>query len=280
MGRRRSRRDNSFEIAKLTALFLFVTALALTGGNIKQAVELFLPLAIVCLFLGVGGVAVYFFFRKIESASIPLAVSRSSASPAPARWVSDGGYAPVWKGVPERFTRELLNQLEWRRFEMLVQALFQAEGLVASRIRAGADGGIDLALREAPYGPVTTIVQCKAWKTCPVGVKPVRELFGVMHAEGAAKASFFTSGHFTAEAAAFAEGKSMDLIDGAGLLLRLNALEKDKRDSILTEITEDDYTTPTCPSCDIKMVRRISRHGEFWGCRYFPRCKQRFHIGK
>ncbi|MDR0535746.1 MAG: restriction endonuclease [Puniceicoccales bacterium] len=191
-----------------------------------------------------------------------------------------GGFfcLPARETPPKRFTQELLNQLEWRRFEMLVQALFQAEGLIASRIRAGADGGIDLALRETPHGAVIAIVQCKAWKAYPVGVKPIRELFGVMHAENAPRACFFNSGHFTSEARAFANGKPLELIDGKGLLSRLDALEDGRRDAIFAKITAGDHTTPTCPSCDVKMVRRTGRNGEFWGCRSYPRCKQTFRI--
>lgn len=277
---RRSRRDNSFEIAKLIAVLIFLGAFALTGGNLKRAVELFVQLVMIGILLGVAGVVLYFLFRKVGSVSFYPEISRNLTYPASVRSISASECAPIGSVLPERFTQELLNQLEWRRFEMLVQALFQAEGMIASRIRAGADGGIDLALRESPYDPVAAIVQCKAWKAYTVGVKPIRELFGVMHAEGVSRAFFFTSGRFTSEARAFAVGKPMDLIDGNEFLLRLNTLEQSKRDSILAEITADDYTTPTCPSCDTKMVRRTSRHGEFWGCRSYPRCKQKFHIGK
>lgn len=307
---RRSRRNNSRDTAQGIVALIFLVALGMTGGNLQLAMELLLPLVIIGIVLAATGAVLYLLFRNVGRANVKPKFSRNFRNDEPAsinpgfprnlrnleRASVNPGFsrnltheapvgvlsvsAPVTAGpvMPEKFTQELLNQLEWRRFEMLVQALFQAEGLSASRIRAGADGGIDLSLRESPEGPVTAIVQCKAWKAYTVGVKPVRELFGVMHAEGVPRSLFFTSGRFTSEALAFARGKPMDLIDGNALLLRLNSLEESKRDSIRANITAGDYTTPTCPSCETKMVRRTSRHGEFWGCRSYPLCKKTFNV--
>jgi len=291
VGRRRRKSDNSFEVAKLVGLLIFLAAFALAGGNLKAALGLFLPLVFGLLGLvvvGFVGVLVW----KLMSASRPpkstpsagwVPPSSQRSLPARATPEEEFSHEPVaTKLVPaalESFSRALLDQLEWRRFEMLVEGLFQAEGRVPSRLRAGADGGIDLVLQDVPDGPVVAIVQCKAWKTYSVGVKPVRELFGVMAAEGTPQGFFVTSGSFTSEAREFAKFKPLELIDGPGLLGRLNRLEDSARTALLRSVTAGDYTTPTCPSCDTKMARRTSRHGEFWGCRSFPRCRQTFHIG-
>jgi restriction system protein len=277
---RRSKRNNSKDTAQFIAALIFLVALALSDGNLLRAAELFPSLVFIGLILGGIVLLLNILFRTSGGTGYHPGVSRNFTYQASVESVSDSAPAPPERVIPQRCTQELLNLLEWRRFELLVQALFQAEGKIASRIRAGADGGIDLALRESPEGPVTAIVQCKAWKAYTVGVKPVRELFGVMHAEGVPRAFFFTSGRFTSEALAFANGKPLDLIDGPALLQRLNALEPSQRDSILADMTAGDYATPSCPSCDTKMVRRTSKHGEFWGCRSYPRCKQTFNIRK
>ena len=155
--------------------------------------------------------------------------------------------------------------------------MFQSEGFSASRIRAGADGGVDLILKH-PDGSPAGIVQCKAWNTYRVGVKPVRELYGVMAAEGAPKGHFVCSGSFTQEAGEWAKNKPMELISGAHLLERLNRLDPKPREALLTRITAGDYTTPTCPKCDIKLVKRCGTNGEFWGCSSYPRCRQTMKI--
>jgi restriction system protein len=78
-----------------------------------------------------------------------------------------------------------------------------------------ADGGVDLNLTY-PSGE-RLIVQCKHWLNRPVGVKPLRELWGVLDDEKAGGAIFVTSGSFTAAALAFGRGKRMELIDGPKL---------------------------------------------------------------
>ncbi|MGB8857191.1 MAG: topoisomerase DNA-binding C4 zinc finger domain-containing protein [Burkholderiales bacterium] len=42
--------------------------------------------------------------------------------------------------------------------------------------------------------------------------------------------------------------------------------------------TEGEYSTPSCPSCGIKMLIRSGRQGNFWGCKNFPRCRQILHV--
>jgi hypothetical protein len=77
-----------------------------------------------------------------------------------------------------------------------------------------ADGGIDLVLSK---GGEKFLVQCKQWRAFKVGVEVVRELYGVMAARGAAGGFVVTSGRFTDDAAAFASGRNVTLVDGPKL---------------------------------------------------------------
>jgi hypothetical protein len=61
------------------------------------------------------------------------------------------------------------------------------------------------------------IVQCKRWRERQVGVTVVRELYGVMVADGAVRGIIVSSGTFTPDAVAFAAGKSLTLVDGPAL---------------------------------------------------------------
>lgn len=79
----------------------------------------------------------------------------------------------------------------------------------------GPNGGIDFVLRR---NGAKTIVQCKQWRTESVGVKPVRELLGVVVSEGAQAGIFVTSGTYTDDAIAFAKKNPLlTLIDGVSL---------------------------------------------------------------
>jgi len=271
MGRRK--RDNSFDIAKGIAALALVGGVLLVGGDIRKLSDV-LPLLVMGTFGVCGlfllGLLAFYLLKGRQAPTTLSAVIRPRVSE---RVSIDEDFSRSPIEAPKLFTEDLIKKLEWRRFEQLVQGLFRAEGFSANRIRAGADGGIDLVLRENEDGPVKAIVQCKAWSTYTVGVKPVRELFGVMAAEGAPLGYFVCSGRYTAEAREWAKYKSMTLIDGSDLVERLNRLEPEVRGKLLEEITEGDYTTPTCPSCDIKLVRRSGKYGEFWGCRSYPRCK-------
>lgn len=93
--------------------------------------------------------------------------------------------------------------------------------------------------------------------------------------ERVAKGIFIASHDFTAEAIQFARGNPIDLVSGQKLLDMIWHLPVDARDRLLAIATEGDYTTPTCPSCGVKMVWRNVQRG-FWGCRNFPRCQQKF----
>jgi restriction system protein len=135
-------------------------------------------------------------------------------------------------------------------FEDLCAGYFTKKGYKAEVSRQGADGGIDIFLYKESYS--STKVFGVAWNTYKVGVKPVRELFGVMTAEQAPLGVFMTSGTLTQEAELFAQGKPLKLLTGKSLLELLKSLSEDSQQSLLSEISAGDYTTPSCPSCGTK----------------------------
>ena len=111
---------------------------------------------------------------------------------------------------------ELLRALSWREFERLLFAAFEAHGFeVQDRGGYGADGGVDLV---AKRGDEKYYVQCKHWKTHQVGVKVVRELAGIVAANGAAGGYVIASGSYTREAQEFGVKAGLQLLDGAQLL--------------------------------------------------------------
>lgn len=180
-----------------------------------------------------------------------------------------------------RWTIDLLRALEWHRFELLCRAYFEARGFTATTTRFGADGGVDINLYRGDSTAPAALVQCKAWNKYKVGIKPVRELIGVMAIENVSKGALITTGEFTNEAQDLAqELKSVRLIDGQDLLQRISDLGSEMSAELLRRTTDGDFTTPTCPSCGIKMTQRESRkdRSTFWGCLNYPRCKQTFAV--
>ena len=168
-----------------------------------------------------------------------------------------------------------LADLSWGAFEEMLAAAFRQEGYdVKVTGDSGADGGVDLVLHR---GTEITLVQAKHWRQ-DVGVSIVRELYGVMAAEKAARGIVVTSGHFSADAIAFAADLPIELVDGDRLVkrigLRRSALPKEK-----TPVQDR-----SCPTCHSPMVLRMARKGptpgaQFWGCSRFPACRGTLPIG-
>jgi restriction system protein len=167
-----------------------------------------------------------------------------------------------------------LRQLPWKRFEDLLGEAYRRQGYkVEETLGGGADGGVDLILGRD--GKVT-LVQCKRWNGAPVGVRQVRELYGVLHDRGASAAKLVATTSFTPDAIAFAKGKPIELVDGNGLLRLLQTVQTSGK--IVLPTGEPDHLTPNCPNCGSAMKRREARRGsnpgqKFWGCPNFPKCR-------
>ena len=187
---------------------------------------------------------------------------------------------PLPEIKPTEWSMELIKSLEWKSFEQLCSEYLTIRGFQSELTRCGADGGVDVRIFKD--NNLYAVVQCKAYKSYKVGVKPVRELYGVMAAEYAAQGFFITSSSFTKEAEQFSkENTNLKLVSGDLLLQRIQELSKPDQQKLLDSITDGDYLTPTCPSCGVKMTLRTAKKGknigdEFWGCVSYPKCNQTF----
>jgi len=164
-----------------------------------------------------------------------------------------------------------VDALNWEQFESLVNEWFARKGYSVTETAKGPDGGIDLKVRK---GGVTATVQCKHWKARKVGVNIAREQFGVMAAERVDRGFVVTSGEFTADAYAFAEGKPLTLVNGEQLQVCI--AQGGKFGS--APQSQDRQEAQPCPRCGSRMVLRTARNGpsagtEFWGCSTFPKCR-------
>jgi len=174
-----------------------------------------------------------------------------------------------------------LNGLSWQEFERMVAQVYRQQGFqVEITGGGGSDGGVDLVLTG---GNQRWLVQCKRWREFKVGVKPVRELYGVMAAEGAQHGVLITSGIFTEEALQWAKGKPLDLVDGAQCAAMLRGVQQAQSGGtspmpppIQTPVVTP--SRPSCPVCGSEMVLRRAKRGanagnEFWGCSEWSRTR-------
>ena len=185
--------------------------------------------------------------------------------------------------VAQAKSANALDGMSWREFEMLVGEAFRLQGYrVTENGGGGPDGGIDLAMT---IGNEKFLVQCKQWKAFKVGVDVVRELYGVMAAKGATGGFVVTSGRFTDDAKAFADGRNVQLVDGPKLFAMIKQAKQSLTATAQQPASKPQMAQPKaaieqiCPQCGSGMVKRTARKGggnvggEFWGCSKFPTCK-------
>lgn len=179
-------------------------------------------------------------------------------------------------GKPTQWSIELIRDIEWKRFEDVCQRFYELNGIKSETTPLGPDGGIDIRLFQDDSGKVTSIVQCKSWGDSFVGVKPVRELLGVMTHEKISKAVFMTSGSYSNDAKTVAARNNITLVSGEIFLLMILRLPESDQQSLLSFAIAGEYKTPTCPACGTKMrlVKGKAGRTSFWGCHNYPRCRK------
>lgn len=188
--------------------------------------------------------------------------------------------APAQK--PTQWSPAVFQAIEWRRFEAVCEALFAQAGFETRSQSHGPDGGVDVWLHSKnAVGPVS-VAQCKHWRSKPVGVKEVREFFGVMASHQLKRGTYATTSTFTADAIAFGKSNGIHLLDGAGLLRQIAQRTPEQQQALLVVAFEGDYARPTCASCGTKMVERTPAKGgsAFWGCKNYPRCRNRLAMAR
>ncbi len=244
-----------------------------------------------------AGVFAFLLFRYLIPAGLsaqggPLTQAFAHTNPfTPLAWIFFAlcAMASLASFLRARRNRQLLDTrtglesiaaLGWRDFERLVGEAFRRQGYVVEETGlGGADGGIDLILRR---NGKRTLVQCKQWRRQKVPVNVVREMYGLLTHHGADEVRIATIGGFTPDAAKFAEGKPIALIDGAVLLGMIRGvqggdvpLRHQPAEAVSNEAKVATASMPECPRCGGQMIERKNRQtgNTFWGCSKYPECR-------
>jgi restriction system protein len=194
-------------------------------------------------------------------------LQREAVAPAPQAAAHRGQRPPA-----NAWSARVFEDIEWRRFEALCANLFGQAGFETRAKSHGADGGVDIWLYSANADGPAAVVQCKHWLGKAVGVKEVREFYGVMASHKLQRGTFATSSTFTSDARQFAKDNGISALDGQSLLALISRRTPAQQESLLAIAYEGEYWRPTCASCGLKMVERSARTS-FWGCVDFPRCR-------
>lgn len=179
-------------------------------------------------------------------------------------------------------TKDDLNGLNWIQFEGLLGEYYRQQGYqVKQNFHQQPDGGVDIELTK--FGKVS-LVQCKHWKARKVGVKVIREMYGVLLDRRVEKMIVATSGELTLDAQRFAQRKDIKLINDIQLISMLEQAKRpvtEPSEAIEPIHTDSDTTTPKsliCSHCNSELVLRTARRGtntgmQFYGYSRFRRCR-------
>ena len=168
------------------------------------------------------------------------------------------------------FSAEFLAKLEWKRFEELVALYYTKTGVVAVRTKTGPASPVHLQISWKGESKPFACVQCHANPPGLIRVEPLQALASALAAANIRRGYVVTNGKFNVAARDLAEEKHFTLLPGDILLEKLNALPPAARRELMQEITTGDYTTPSCPKCEAKMVRSEPAG---WHCANAPKCQ-------
>ncbi len=121
------------------------------------------------------------------------------------------------------FSVKDLDDLPPGEFEEMTAELFRALGYEAHRTKMIGDHGVDVVVKAKDGRKM--VVQCKRWRG-PVGEPMVRDFYGAMQHEKAAKGTIFATNGFTDKAIEWAKGKPLLLYDGKKFLELWKKAEK------------------------------------------------------
>jgi restriction system protein len=119
--------------------------------------------------------------------------------------------------------RDVLLELQSDQFEFLIAALYRHQKYEVRVTQRSRDGGVDVeAERNEPGAREMLLIQCKRYANT-VGVRPIRELRGVVAERQANKGVVIATGGFTKTARIFASrNKMIELLEFKELNVMLN----------------------------------------------------------
>ncbi|MFT5589128.1 MAG: hypothetical protein ACI9ZF_001300 [Bradyrhizobium sp.] len=169
---------------------------------------------------------------------------------------------------------ELLQELEWRRFEDVCRSFFDAIKLNARPLESAPDSVSSLQIWQEGSTSMNAIA-CTVSGEVIIQVDRVRALHTAQQRHAVQQSFFLTAGHFSVEAISTARNLNITPIDGPTLLERILKLPQKRQEMLLQLAVKGDFRSPTCPVCSRKMDLRSGDFKSFWRCTGYPECRCR-----
>lgn len=175
-----------------------------------------------------------------------------------------------------------IAQMTGETFEEYLKALLKKLGYSVQLTNSTGDFGADLILTKQGN---KTVVQAKRYKDS-VGIKAVQEVIGAKSYYSASDAWVITNSYYTKAAKELAEKANVRLLNRNDLVSMalevgtvLDAQDKQTAPSTPQRTLMELEQAKICPICSNDMKLRTSKHGDFYGCVTFPKCRGTLPVG-
>ena len=165
-----------------------------------------------------------------------------------------------------------IDTMEGLQFEKYLYELFAALGYKVKRTADSGDFGADLILND---GDSIIVVQAKRYKS-NVGIQSVQEVLGAKAYYDADYAWVVTNSSFTNAAIELAHRSGVSLnsrLELSKLMVSAGVAKPSEKEIKRSFENPNELNKMKCPLCFSPMVLRKGKHGVFYGCSTFPKCK-------
>jgi restriction system protein len=202
-----------------------------------------------------------FLLRIARSAANPLAHAARATALSP---------APLGAASSRAWSTELIARMDWRQLERVVVELFNAEHQHVETI--GHAGYARDSSGKAPTSETSLILTRATSPGKTSDGKPAHApLVAILTHRGVRRVLFLK----LEEDSHLLPGS----LNATGLVEYLLKLPAERRDALLALATQGDWSTPSCPTCNLKMHKLKGGTHRFWACQNFPKCSQTADIG-
>lgn len=162
-----------------------------------------------------------------------------------------------------------IDQMDGFQFEHYLYELFKSNGYKAKITKARGDFGADLILQKDGE---SIAVQAKRYSK-PVGIKAVQEIAAAKSHYNADQAWVVSNNSFTKQAEQMAQSTNVRLIDREKLISLVLNMNPNANQVAHETLATVEAKVIRCNQCGGKMSVKKGKHGNFYGCNNFPRCK-------
>lgn len=152
---------------------------------------------------------------------------------------------------------ELIASLDWARLSDLARAIAAEAGCELAGTRVMPDAAVHFGMLEQPKSakPRRAMVKIAPWNEWGATPETVQQFAQEVRTARDARGILIAPAGFSPAALRMAQELRIESVDAVALDAALRALPRERSDFLFVVTTAGDFSTPTCPACQKKLVR-------------------------